>query len=74
MASELTIAPTASALEALQKASANGVGRLAVLDGARLVGHLSLKDLAHVLLLRSLPGAGAEGPELARQPRARRAA
>ena len=58
----LSIAPTATALQALQQASANGVGRLVVLDGSRLVGYLSLKDLTHVLALRSLPGAGARGP------------
>ena len=46
-----------SALEALQRASTNGVGRLAVLDGTRLIGYLSLKDLGHVLALRSLPAA-----------------
>jgi Zn-dependent protease len=66
---EMTIAPTATALEALHQASANGVGRLAVLDGARLVGYLSLKDLTHVLVLRSLPGAGADRRELARHVR-----
>jgi Zn-dependent protease len=53
----MTIAPTATALEALHRASANGVGRLAVLDGTRLVGYLSLKDLGHVLALQSLPQA-----------------
>jgi Zn-dependent protease/predicted transcriptional regulator len=74
LADELTIAPTATAFEALQKASANGVGRLVVLDGVRLVGYLALKDLTHVLVLRSLPGAGADRPEFARRPRTRRAA
>jgi Zn-dependent protease/CBS domain-containing protein len=74
IAGEMTITPAATALEALQKAGANGVGRLAVLDGARLVGYLSLKDLTHVLLLQSLPGPGADRPELARHPRERRAA
>jgi Zn-dependent protease/predicted transcriptional regulator len=59
----MTIASTATALEALQQASTNGLGRLAVLDGTRLVGYLSLKDLGHVLALRSLP-----------EPRADRAA
>ena len=68
----MTIAPTASALEALQRASTNGVGRLAVLDGTRLVGYLSLKDLGHVLALRSLPEAA---PDHAAAPRhTRRAA
>jgi Zn-dependent protease/predicted transcriptional regulator len=54
LADELTIAPSATALEALHKAAANGLGRLAVLDGARLVGYVSLKDLAHVLALRGV--------------------
>jgi len=56
----MTIAATASALEALQQASTNGLGRLAVLDGTRLVGYLSLKDLGHVLALRSLPEPGTD--------------
>lgn len=76
IADRLTIAPTATALEALQKATANGVGRLAVMDGARLVGYLSLKDLAHVMVLRDLTDsattAGRADP--LRPPRARRAA
>lgn len=75
IADALTIAPTATALEALQKATANGVGRLAVMDGARLVGYLSLKDLAHVLALRDLTQAAVPGrTEPVRPPRARRAA
>jgi Zn-dependent protease/CBS domain-containing protein len=56
----MTIEPTATALEALHRASTNGIGRLAVLDGTRLVGYLSLKDLGHVLALRSLPAPGVE--------------
>jgi Zn-dependent protease/predicted transcriptional regulator len=76
LADDLTIAPGATALEALQKVTANGAGRLAVLDGARLVGYLSLKDLAHVLALSGLTEAAALSgrPELMRQPRVRRAA
>jgi Zn-dependent protease/CBS domain-containing protein len=66
----MTIAPTETALEALRQASANGLGRLAVLDGTRLVGYLSLKDLGHVLALRSLPHVGADRSA----PPARRAA
>jgi len=65
----MTIAPTATALEALQRASANGVGRLAVLDGTRLVGYLSLKDLGHVLALRSLPEAAPDRAALPRHTR-----
>jgi Zn-dependent protease/CBS domain-containing protein len=56
----MTIPSTATALDALQQASTNGIGRLAVLDGTRLVGYLSLKDLGHVLALRSLPAPGAD--------------
>jgi Zn-dependent protease/CBS domain-containing protein len=56
----MTIPSTATALNALQQASTNGIGRLAVLDGTRLVGYLSLKDLGHVLALRSLPAPGAD--------------
>ena len=51
----LTIAPTDGALHALHKAAGNGLGRLVVLDGGRLVGYLSLKDLTHVLALRGVP-------------------
>jgi Zn-dependent protease/CBS domain-containing protein len=69
----MTIPSTASALDALQQASTNGIGRLAVLDGTRLVGYLSLKDLGHVLALRSLPAPGADRAAAAPQP-VRRAA
>jgi Zn-dependent protease len=68
----MTIEPTASALEALHRASTNGIGRLAVLDGTRLVGYVSLKDLGHVLALRSLPAPGVERVAVPRP--ARRAA
>jgi Zn-dependent protease/CBS domain-containing protein len=72
LAGQMTIAPTATALEALQQASHNGLGRLAVLDGTRLVGYLSLKDLGHVLALRSLPQPGADRATV--PPHVRRAA
>jgi Zn-dependent protease/CBS domain-containing protein len=65
----MTIAPTASALDALHQASRNGIGRLAVLDGTRLVGYLSLKDLGHVLALRSLPVPAGERADVLRQMR-----
>jgi Zn-dependent protease/predicted transcriptional regulator len=74
LADDLTVAPTTTALEAWQKASANGLGRLVVLEGSRLVGYLSLGDLTHVLALRSLPGATAGRPEFAARPSLRRAA
>jgi hypothetical protein len=76
-------APSATAAEAAARnATVTGNGRatrappsrLAVLDGSRLVGYVSLKDLTHVLALRSLRHGGAERSELARVPRARRAA
>jgi len=41
----LTIGPGASAADALHKAMTNRLGRLVVLDGRRLVGYLSIKDL-----------------------------
>ena len=61
---DLTARPNDSVFDALGKASRNQVGRLAVLDGSRLVGYLSLKDITHVLALRGLsdgagPGGGA---------------
>lgn len=58
LADDLVIRPHDSAFEALQRASRNGVGRLAVVDGSRLVGYLSLKDLTHVLALQGLAPAG----------------
>jgi Zn-dependent protease/CBS domain-containing protein len=73
LAGEMTIAPTATALEALHRASANGIGRLAVVEGARLVGYLSLKDLTHVLALQSVQAPGGVAPGALR-PDARRAA
>jgi Zn-dependent protease/predicted transcriptional regulator len=52
---ELTIGPDDSVFDALGKATRNGIGRLAVLEGARLVGYLSLKDITHVLALAGQP-------------------
>ncbi len=53
----VTIAPTAPAAEALHKATGNGLGRLVVLDGSRLVGYLSIKDLTRATAdARSVPG------------------
>jgi Zn-dependent protease/predicted transcriptional regulator len=45
----LAVAPGDSLWQALEKLTRNGVGRVAVLDGERLVGYLSVKDVAHVL-------------------------
>jgi len=44
----LTIGPTASVADALHKAVGNGLGRLVVVDGSRLVGYLSITDLMPV--------------------------
>jgi Zn-dependent protease/predicted transcriptional regulator len=56
----LTVGPDESVVVALQRASGNGLGRLAVLDGDRLAGYLSLKDITHMLALRpsNLGGSG----------------
>jgi CBS domain-containing protein len=51
---ELRASPTESLEAAFQKLSRNGVGRLAVLDGERLVGYLSVKDVMHVLAVTGM--------------------
>ncbi|HXG05224.1 MAG TPA: site-2 protease family protein [Candidatus Binatia bacterium] len=58
----LVVAQDDSVVQALQKAAANGLGRLAVLESGRLVGYLSLKDITHVLVLRG--GAPLRGEEV----------
>jgi Zn-dependent protease/predicted transcriptional regulator len=45
----LQAAPGDTLWSAFEKLVANGVGRLAVLDGGRLVGYLSIKDVTHIL-------------------------
>jgi CBS domain-containing protein len=50
----LTVRPTDSAQRALERASSNKLGRLAVMDGTRLVGYLSMQDITHVLALHGL--------------------
>ena len=55
----LTVAPGDSLWRALEKLTANGLGRVAVLDGGRLVGYLSVKDVAHVLAVAA-PGGAAD--------------
>jgi Zn-dependent protease len=69
---DLTLRPGDTALVALEKASKNGLGRLAVLEGGRLVGYLSLKDITHVLLLRGSDGTAPGWPARARSARALR--
>jgi Zn-dependent protease len=59
--STLTAAPGDGLAEALEKLSQNGVGRLAVLEGATLSGYLSIKDVIHVLALAG-PEAGSPKP------------
>ena len=53
----LTVAPADSLWSALEKLTRNGVGRLAVLEGNRLAGYLSVKDVAHVLAVAPKAGA-----------------
>jgi Zn-dependent protease/predicted transcriptional regulator len=49
MTESLRAAPDESLWQALQKLTQNGLGRLAVVEGERLVGYLSVKDLTHIL-------------------------
>jgi Zn-dependent protease/CBS domain-containing protein len=55
LSEDLVVAPDTPVFKALQKASGNGVGRLAVLDRDQLVGYLSLKDITHLLVLKGVP-------------------
>ena len=55
LADDLVVGPDDSVFDALGKATRNRIGRLAVIEHARLVGYLSLKDITHVLALRGLP-------------------
>jgi len=57
----LTIRSTDTAFKAFERASTNGIGRLAVIDDERLVGYLSMQDLTHVLALHSLGQSGTRG-------------
>jgi Zn-dependent protease/predicted transcriptional regulator len=52
----LTARPEDRLSDALDKLSRNGLGRLAVLDGARLAGYLSLRDVLHVLAVSRARG------------------
>jgi Zn-dependent protease len=47
----LTTAPQRSLWEAFEKLGRNGLGRLAVLEGHRLVGYLSIRDIVHILAI-----------------------
>ena len=50
----LRVRPTDSAYRAFERASANSLGRVAVMDGDRLVGYLSTQDITHVIALEEL--------------------
>jgi CBS domain-containing protein len=52
----LTAKPGDRVPDALEKLSHNGLGRLAVLDGGRLAGYLSLRDVLHVLAVSTARG------------------
>jgi Zn-dependent protease len=69
----LIIEPGHSVFQALERASSNGLGRLAVLERQRLVGYLSLKDITHVMALRGL-GQGGPGLDWPGRSSLRRAA
>lgn len=64
---DLRMSPRDSLWEALEKVSRNGIGRVAVVDGGRLVGYLSTKDLTHVLTMATM--APPAGPPAARERR-----
>lgn len=71
----LTVRSSDTVLSALERASSNNLGRLAVIDNGRLVGYLSLQDITHVLALHGLGrDAGAGTPLTSRRPTLRRAA
>jgi len=55
----LVVAQGDSLMQAFEKATSNGLGRLAVLESGRLMGYLSVKDITHVLALRGFARAGA---------------
>lgn len=59
---ELSVERSDTVYRAFEKASRNGLGRLAVVDGEWLVGYLSLKDITHVLALRGVAPPGHRAP------------
>jgi len=61
-----TIGPDEDAAQALGKMQQAREGRLWVVDGDRLVGVLSMRDLAHYLELRRDLGPIAQAPERGR--------
>jgi CBS domain-containing protein len=63
LSDSLTTTPGTPLWEAFEKLTRNGVGRLAVLDRERLVGYLSIRDVAHILAVTSTRGESASGPQ-----------
>ena len=51
---ELSVSRSDTVYHAFEKASRNGLGRLAVVESERLVGYVSIKDIRHVLALRGM--------------------
>jgi CBS domain-containing protein len=77
LAADLVVDPGDTVTQALERATRNSLGRLAVLAGDRLVGYLSLKDIVPVLALRGFPTAAVEavgGATMVRPVPGRRAA
>ncbi len=63
---ELSVERGDTVYRAFEKASRNGLGRLMVVDGERLVGYLSLKDITHVVALRGVTRSDERRPALRR--------
>lgn len=63
----LTAAPGDDLWTAFQKLSTNGLGRLAVVDGGRLVGYLSTKDVLHVLAVSTAGARDGRSPLMKRE-------
>jgi predicted transcriptional regulator len=59
---DLIVAVGDSVYSAFEKASRNGLGRLAVLNGPSLVGYVSLNDITHVLALSGARAAASGQP------------
>jgi Zn-dependent protease/predicted transcriptional regulator len=57
----LVARPDDSLLQAFEKVSRNGIGRLAIVEGEHLVGYLSVKDVMHVLAVTSAAADGEAG-------------
>jgi Zn-dependent protease/CBS domain-containing protein len=64
LSESLITTPETSLWEAFNKLARNGLGRLGVLEGERLVGYLSIKDVAYILALPA--GRAAESAETKR--------